>query len=135
MSLDNTFKVSSKATVVDKDGKHSKLTKGGVLNVLNEVNETLAWVSPSLNVRSVRKLNQDRQRFCQSCSPTEAQEVLEGIKRRCAELGIPLPEMMVVDNCCQVRGHLTKVMPDMHIVLDVYHFLMRYGPFTCAKMT
>jgi hypothetical protein len=50
LSLDNTFKVSSKATVVDKDGKHSKLTKGGILNVLNEVNETLAWVSPSLNV-------------------------------------------------------------------------------------
>ena len=79
-------------------------------------------------------LNHDHQRFCQSCSPAEAQEVLEGIKQQCVELAIPFPEMMVVDNCCQVCSHLTKVMPDMRIVLDVYHFLMWYGTFTRAKM-
>jgi hypothetical protein len=43
-SLDNTFKVASKATVVDKDGTHCKLTKGGVLNVMNESTEIIAWV-------------------------------------------------------------------------------------------
>jgi hypothetical protein len=47
LSLDNTFKVSAKATVVDKDGKHCKLTKGGILNTINETDKIMAWVSPS----------------------------------------------------------------------------------------
>jgi hypothetical protein len=50
--------------------------------------------------------------------------VLEGIKHRCVELGVPVPEMVVVDNCCQVRSQLTKAMPDIRVVLDVHHFLM-----------
>jgi hypothetical protein len=72
-------------------------------------------------------LNPYYQRFCQSASLAKAQEVLEGIKWCCIELGIPVPEIVVVDNCCQVCSHLTKAMPDIHIVLDVYHFLMRYA--------
>jgi len=36
-----------------------------------------------------------------------------------------LPEILVVDNCCQVRRQVCEVMPDILVVLDVYHFLMR----------
>lgn len=45
LSLDNTFKLAAKATVVDHvDGSHSKLMKGGILSVINESSEILAWV-------------------------------------------------------------------------------------------
>lgn len=39
MSMDNTVKVRSKATVIDKDKTHIVLMKGGVLSILNENNE------------------------------------------------------------------------------------------------
>ncbi|KZP11522.1 hypothetical protein FIBSPDRAFT_756586, partial [Athelia psychrophila] len=64
--------------------------------------------------------------FCQSASPAEAEEVLKGIKTRLDILGVPLPEMVVVDNCCQVRARILRALPDVQVVLDVYHFMMRY---------
>ena len=70
------------------------------------------------------------QRLCQSLSPVEAQELLDGLKRRCIALGVPEPEMAVVDNCCAVRNQLQKAMPDLQVVLDFYHFLMRYVPLS-----
>lgn len=45
LSLDNTFKISNKITVRDKHGTYTKLLKGGVSSVLNENNQTIAWVS------------------------------------------------------------------------------------------
>jgi hypothetical protein len=45
VSLDNTFKVSSKVTVVDRDRTRVKLLKGGVLSMINELNFIVAWVS------------------------------------------------------------------------------------------
>lgn len=44
LSLDNTFKSAGKAVVVDKDKNRVKLLKGGVLSVINEKSEILAWV-------------------------------------------------------------------------------------------
>lgn len=44
LGLDNTFKVMKKATVVEKDKTHTKIMKGGVLSVINERNEIIAWV-------------------------------------------------------------------------------------------
>jgi hypothetical protein len=52
------------------------------------------------------------------------------LKRRCIALGVPEPEMAVVDNCCAVRNKLQKAMPDLQVVLDFYHFLMRYVPLS-----
>jgi hypothetical protein len=66
------------------------------------------------------------QRFCQSASPAEAAEVLDGLNKRCTLLGIPPPGLAVVDNCCTVRNHLQKANPRLEVVLDVFHFLMRY---------
>lgn len=45
LSLDNTFKVAAKASVIDENGKRLNLLKGGVLSVINESNEIIAWVS------------------------------------------------------------------------------------------
>lgn len=54
MSMDNTVKVRSKATVIDKDKTHIVLMKGGVLSILNENNEIIAWVRTlSRNFRQV----------------------------------------------------------------------------------
>ncbi|KAJ6450330.1 hypothetical protein DFH09DRAFT_1400157 [Mycena vulgaris] len=108
LSADNTFKAAGKATVVDASKARTKLMKGGNLSMLNELNEIVAW------------------RFCQSASPVEMNEVLLGLKKRCEELGIDLPEMIVVDNCCQVRSEILKALPEIAICLDVYHFMMRY---------
>ena len=65
------------------------------------------------------------QRLCQSQANAEIGEMLSGIKRRFDELGIPFPEIMVVDNCCHVRNEVCKCFPDIAVVLDVYHFLKR----------
>lgn len=129
LSLDNTFKIANKATVVDKNGTHVKLMKGGILSVINEMNEIVAWVCHTLQIQLglfVCQLIIDRvQRFCQSVSPAEIQEVLEGFKRRCEEIGVPLPEMVIVDNCCHVRSSIVKALPEVDVVLDVWHFLAR----------
>jgi hypothetical protein len=66
------------------------------------------------------------QRLCQTASADEMSEILEGYKRRCELLRVPYPEMAIVDNCCHVRNAITRVLPDTHVVLDVYHFLMRW---------
>lgn len=45
LSLDNTFKLAAKVTVVEHgDSSHSKLMKGGILSVINKSSEILAWV-------------------------------------------------------------------------------------------
>jgi hypothetical protein len=44
LSVDNTFKAASKATVADSSKTRTKLMKGGILSVLNECNEIIAWV-------------------------------------------------------------------------------------------
>ncbi|KAJ7150806.1 hypothetical protein C8R46DRAFT_1229740 [Mycena filopes] len=91
LGADNTFKAAGKATVVTASKARTKLMKGGILSVLNELNEIVAW------------------RFCQSASPAELGELLMGLKRRCEELGIPFPVMITVDNCCQVAKDILKV--------------------------
>ena len=50
---------------------------------------------------------------------------MEGLKQRCIKLGVPEPEMAVVNNCCTVRNQLYNMMPDLTVVLDVYHFIVR----------
>ena len=44
LSLDNTFKISNKLMVKDRDKTYTKLLKGGVLSVLNQKNDIVAWV-------------------------------------------------------------------------------------------
>ncbi|KAI0066538.1 hypothetical protein BV25DRAFT_1912599 [Artomyces pyxidatus] len=107
ISLDNTFKVVKKATVADKHHHHDKLMKGGILSVINERNEIISW------------------RLCQNKSNAEIDEILQGIRQRCAALETALPEMVVVDNCCTVRGGIVKALDESKVVLDVWHFMMR----------
>ena len=44
LSLDNTFRVAKKATVIDNQKARSQVMKGGILSVINENNEILSWV-------------------------------------------------------------------------------------------
>ena len=99
--------------------------KGGILSGLSERNMIIAWVRTIYSILPYHPADAMMQRLCQSGSPVEAQELLEGLKSRCIVLGVPEPEMAVVDNCCSVRNQLTKAMPDLQVVLDFYHFLMR----------
>ncbi|RDB21084.1 hypothetical protein Hypma_011838 [Hypsizygus marmoreus] len=69
---------------------------------------------------------QQKQKFCQSQSPVEITEMMNGLNVRCKLLGVPLAEMVTVDNCCQVRASVHQAMPHAKVMLDVYHFLMRY---------
>jgi hypothetical protein len=65
------------------------------------------------------------QRLCHTLANAEIGEFLEGIKRRLRALGVPDPEMATVDNCCHVRSEILKAFPDICVLLDFYHFLMR----------
>ncbi|KAJ7937612.1 hypothetical protein B0H13DRAFT_1588397 [Mycena leptocephala] len=54
-------------------------------------------------------------------------ELIEAFKVRVELLGVPLPEMVTVDNCCTVGNKLREVIPNIKVLLDVYHFITRYG--------
>lgn len=42
--MDTTFKAAGKTAVIDQDGKHHKVARGGILNAVNENSEIVAWV-------------------------------------------------------------------------------------------
>ncbi|KAF9525245.1 hypothetical protein CPB83DRAFT_870915 [Crepidotus variabilis] len=53
--------------------------------------------------------------------------MLEGIKHRHEAINVPVPNIVIVDNCCQVRRAISQKMPGVEVVLDVLHFVRRYG--------
>ncbi|KAF8581977.1 hypothetical protein K439DRAFT_1647749 [Ramaria rubella] len=112
ISMDQTFSAAGKATTTNKSGARFKAFHGGVLSVLNELNEIISW--PTF------------QHFCQTQSNAEIKEILEGLKSRYCKLSVHFPEMAVVDNCCHVHAPCIATFPKIKVVLDVYHFLMRY---------
>lgn len=126
LSLDNTFKSAGKAVVVEKDKSHTKLMKGGILSTLNESNEILSWVCFSITPMGCQLKKNHEQRYCQTQSAAEIREILTGIAKRCKELEVAVPEMLVVDNCCHVRGNVTQALPHIRVLFDVYHFMMRF---------
>ncbi len=65
------------------------------------------------------------QRLCQTQANAEIEELLNGIAQRFGELELPLPEQVVADNCCTVRGSIQKVFPGSHVALDIYHIIAR----------
>ncbi|KAI0685312.1 hypothetical protein C8T65DRAFT_592488, partial [Cerioporus squamosus] len=66
------------------------------------------------------------QRWCPTQGNIEIEEQLEGLRRRLLLLGFADPEIAVVDNCCHVKAAISKVFPDIAVVLDVWHFVQRY---------
>ena len=54
--------------------------------------------------------------------------MLSGLSHRLVCLGLPPPEILMADNCCQVRNSMQKVFPNIDVMQDVWHFLMRYVP-------
>jgi hypothetical protein len=44
LSLDNTFRSASKASVVDTKKARTNIMKGGLLSGINELNEIVCWV-------------------------------------------------------------------------------------------
>ncbi|KAJ3817145.1 hypothetical protein F5880DRAFT_1493389 [Lentinula raphanica] len=121
LSLDATFRAAKKATISDSNKQRTSVVTGGVLSIINELSETLAWVSPKGCVNHIVLT-----RFCHTQSPEEIAELLTPLRERYRELGAPPPEMIVVDNCCAVRTKILSVFPQTHVVLDVWHFLKRY---------
>ena len=65
------------------------------------------------------------QRVCHTQANAELEELLRGLKRRFALLGLPEPEIAVVDNCCHVKNAYLNVFPAICVCLDVWHFMMR----------
>ena len=53
-------------------------------------------------------------------------ELLTGIRRCHEALGLPMPKMMVTDNCCQVRRAVQSALPETDCILDVWHLIARY---------
>ncbi|GBE84639.1 hypothetical protein SCP_0606180 [Sparassis crispa] len=110
ISLNNTFHVAGKAslvTIVENKQNHIKVLKGGILSIINEVNEIISW------------------RFCQSQSTSEIADVLAGLRQHGELLQVPDPMLAVVDNCCHVRKSIKKALPEIDVMLDVWHFVGR----------
>ncbi|KAJ3474041.1 hypothetical protein NLI96_g12682 [Meripilus lineatus] len=108
LSMDATFKVSKKATVVDAQKKRIAIGKGGVLSVLNEDSEVVSW------------------RLCESKAGSEVTELLRRLRHRYELLGVALPSAMVVDDCCTICGPVHAAFPEIKVLLDVFHFIVRY---------
>ncbi len=125
ISLDATFRSAGKATVADKDKARTKVWTGGLQSVVNEKNLIIAWVCPSLLPVTIVADSATPQRLCLSQANVEVQELLEGVARRLHLLDFAQPEMATADNCCHVRAAIRKVFPDIDVVLDVWHFIMR----------
>ncbi|PIL30528.1 hypothetical protein GSI_07228 [Ganoderma sinense ZZ0214-1] len=113
ISVDTTFRCAYKATLVDKNKARVRSHLGGFVSILNQKSQPISW------------------RLCHSQSQVETQEMLSGLSTRLHCLELPPPEIMTADNCCQVRNTALKVFPDISVVQDVWHFLMRY--LVCVK--
>ncbi|PIL34349.1 hypothetical protein GSI_03124 [Ganoderma sinense ZZ0214-1] len=94
ISVDTTFRCAFKATLVDKNKARVRSHNGGFVSIINEKSQPISW------------------RLCHSQAQTETQEMLSGLSNRLVCLGLPPPEILTADNCCQ-------------------HFLMRY--LVCVK--
>ncbi|KAG6379441.1 hypothetical protein JVT61DRAFT_11916 [Boletus reticuloceps] len=100
-SIDSTFKSASKATITDSHCRRSKELRGGILSMINEKGKIVAW------------------RLCQTKANAEITELLMGIRCRPESMGLPMPEMMVTDNCCQVRRAVESALPEADCILDI----------------
>jgi hypothetical protein len=130
--MDSTFKSANKATLTDNQCRRSKELRGGILSMLNEKGEIVAWVCLPFHPDVVRCPQTDKfiQRLCQTKANAEMTELLTGIRRRHEALGLPMPEMMVTDNCCQVRRAVQSALPETDCILDVWHLIARYDYHT-----
>ncbi|TFY83333.1 hypothetical protein EWM64_g678 [Hericium alpestre] len=108
LSMDATFKVVDKAVIVDKKRKRTTAMQGGIMSLINEWTEILNWT------------------MCQTKRNAEMSQILSGYARRCEELAVDLPEIVVVDDCCHFRSAILQSLPNAKIVLDTYHLMMRY---------
>ena len=123
--MDSTFKLASKATLTDSHCRKSRELRGGILSMLNEKGEIVAWVCLLGNVWCPQT-DGFVQRLCQTKANAEMTELLTGVRRRHEALGLPMPEMMVTDNCCQVRRAVQSALPETDCILDVWHSIARY---------
>lgn len=112
----------------------TRLFTGGLHTVINENNLILAFVRPRFLLTSQAMrwwyhapnlMTASYKRFCHTQLNAEVEEMLTGLKRRFTLLGVADPEMAIVDNCCHVKNAFRRVFPDIAVLLDVWHFLMR----------
>lgn len=125
ISIDTTFRCAYKATLVDKDKARVWSHLGGFVSVINQKSQPISWVCGS-SLRFALSSLTPLQRLCHSQSQTETQEMLNGLSNRLAHLELSPPEILTSDTCCQIRNTALKVFPNIQVVQDVWHFLMRY---------
>jgi len=65
------------------------------------------------------------QRWCQTGSSKEIQEVMEGLKARYTLLGANAPLSVTADNCCDIAAAVLAAFVGCLIFLDTWHALMR----------
>ena len=130
--MDSTFKSASKATLTDSHCRKSKELRGGILSMLNEKGEIVAWVHLTCCLDNVWCPQTDEfvQWLCQTKANAEMTELLTVIRRHHEVLGLPMPEMMVTNNCCQVRHAVQSALPETDCILNVWHFIARYDHYT-----
>ncbi|KAJ3477525.1 hypothetical protein NLI96_g10403 [Meripilus lineatus] len=109
LSMDACFKAPKRgAVVVDSKGARHRVGKGGILSVINERSEIVAW------------------RVCQTKKGAEMTELLSALRTRYEILGVPLPWGFIVDDCCAMRPSIEAAMKDVLVLLDIFHCIARY---------
>ncbi len=63
----------------------------------------------------------------------EIENILKGTSNRFRLLGVADPELAVVDNCCQIKNAILAAFPHILVVLDLWHFMMRFVRATCMR--
>ena len=83
------------------------------------------YTNYAMNMFSTMTHEISPQCLCQTKANAEITKLLMGVRRHHKALGLPMPEMMVTDNCCQVCQAVESTLPETDCILDVWHFIAR----------
>ncbi|KAJ3476001.1 hypothetical protein NLI96_g11459 [Meripilus lineatus] len=109
ISTDATFKAPKRgAVVVNREGKRYNVGRGGILSIINERSEIIAW------------------HLCQTKEGEELTEILDALRARYSLLGVDLPWGVISDDCCKSRSSILLALSDTSVFLDIFHCIARY---------
>ena len=106
LTCDHTFKISKHVGVTHQDDGKFVRQFENVFLALNANGEVMAW------------------RFTKSTSFSEIVDLLKDLKCRLDKAGVSL-EMVLVDDCCDVKNLYEQIFPGAKIRLDLFHACMR----------
>ncbi|KAI9570012.1 hypothetical protein HD554DRAFT_1984091, partial [Boletus coccyginus] len=125
-SINSMFKSTSKATVTDSHQQRLRELQGEILTIINEKGEIIAWISTSYESASTTINKVSSQHLFQMKANAKITELLMGIRCHHKVLSLSMPEMMVIDNCCQVHQAMESAFSKTDWIFNMWYFITRY---------